>query len=760
MASIRNSISLQDHMTPVFRTIMKSMDSTLRLMRQLDRASNSGMQSKAYQAAARDVQRANNELTRMQNNLRKADLEASKLKRTMDGIGGSGSKFSKFMSGLGGMKLPNLASALYLIKNIASGISNTMAVPDSLNQAQYRLEQFDKTGATGSQLYNSVYKTALDSRADVGATADLASRILVSGATKGSGAASIQMAGLLNKASVIGGSTQEEAKRALTQLSQGLSSGVLQGDELRAIREQAPGLTDVMAKGLSSLAEKGALPEKFLDTSIGDLKQLGADGELTADRIIAAFSEMEGYIDETFDKSPKTFGQAMTGITSVWKNFLKQMSTGDNAFARLTEKAWDLYEFFISADGENFFRGLGNGINFIVNGIIDLIDWFTSLDNCMLIVKSVMWGLAAAAAVVGTILFINFLMAYWPLLLIIATVALIAYALQSLGISVGEVVGFIVGIIFAAVAIIWNILVGLAVIIIDIVIMAGTLVGLVVQAIVQIVLWMIGIIITVLGALAQTWNTIWNGFQIVVKGVVWGVAKGFMWLADKVLGVIQKIAEGIDWVFGSNLASAVKGWRNGLDSKVDELDQTMGISIAADAKDIGDGWKDFGSDTADLFSNDLNLIDNMGGLIKGAGNLMGDFESTGADMMLGVGNSFNAGMDIGKGLDSALNSFSFGDKSGVDTNGALDKIARDGVGVDGGNLDSVGSIKSDVDISDEDIQLLRDIAARDFLLNVQTITPKANIKFGDIKETADVNKIVEVIEDMVEEQLATSLVTD
>ena len=496
-----------------------------------------------------------------------------------------------------------------------------------------------------------------------------------------------------------------------------------------------------------------------MNTTVGDLKELGGDGELTADRIMAAFSEMEDYINTAFEDSPKQFGQAMTGIGNVWKNFFKQMSHSDNAFGRLTEKAWELYDFLSSSDGENFFQGLGNGINFVVNGIIDLIDWFTGLDNCMEIVKSAMWGLAAVVAVVGTQMFVSFLMAYWPLLLIFATVALIAYALQSLGISVGEIVGFILGVIFAAIAIIWNILVGLAVIIIDIVIMAGTLVGLVVQAIVQIILWMVGTIITVLGALAQTWNTIWNGFQIVVKGVIWGVVKGFVWMADKVLGVIQKIAKGIDWVFGSNLAGTIKGWRSGLDSKVDELDQTMGISIEADAKDIGDGWKDFGAETADLFTSDLNLLDNMEGLINGAGDLMGDFNTAGADMMLGVGNSFNAGMDIGAGLDSALNSFSFGDKSGVDTNGALDKIARDGVGVDGGDLDSVGSIKSDVDISDEDIQLLRDIAARDFLLNVHTITPKANIKFGDIRETADVNKIVEVIEDMVEEQLATSLVT-
>jgi hypothetical protein len=83
-----------------------------------------------------------------------------------------------------------------------------------------------------------------------------------------------------------------------------------------------------------------------------------------------------------------------------------------------------------------------------------------------------------------------------------------------------------------------------------------------------------------------------------------------------------------------------------------------------------------------------------------------------------------------------------------------------GVGVDGGDLDSVGSIKSDVDISDEDLKLLRDIAAREFLLNLKTVTPQVDVKFGDVHETADVDKILEVIQDMVDEELATSLVVE
>ena len=57
-----------------------------------------------------------------------------------------------------------------------------------------------------------------------------------------------------------------------------------------------------------------------------------------------------------------------------------------------------------------------------------------------------------------------------------------------------------------------------------------------------------------------------------------------------------------------------------------------------------------------------------------------------------------------------------------------------------------------------DLKLLKDIASRDLLLSMTSVTPQANVTFGDVRETADVNKIMDVIEDMVENAFATSLV--
>lgn len=757
MANIRNSISLQDHMTPVFRSIMRSMDSTLRLMKQVDRQSNNGVQSKAYNTAARDIQKANNALIKMQNNLKRADSAAKGLQQSAGSIS---SAFSSF-------NLTNIASGLYLIKNALNALSTGMAKPDSLLQTQYRLQQYDTTNATGSQLYNSVYKTALDSRADIDSTGQLASRILVSGATGGSGGAAIQMAGILNKASLIGGSSQEESKRALLQLSQGLSSGALQGDELRAIREQAPGLTDTLAKGLSSMAERGALPEKFLNTTIGDLKQLGADGELTADRIIKAFSEMEDYVNKTFEESPKTFGQAMTGIGNVWKNFFKQMAEGDNALARLTDKAWELYDFLISDDGEEFFEGLGKAINVAATGIIwlidgvgDLISWFSSLDSSADMVKSALIAVGAAAAFAAISSVVAFIMANWVILAVIGSIALLVFAFMQAGATAGQVVGYIAATLLALLTIIWDLAVFIIVAAIWVVIAVVAAVLLAIQGIMQLILWLLTTIYQFCRAVDEVWKSLWYGLQVVVGGVVVGIAQIFQALASTVLGILWAIASAIDWVFGSNLADTIDGWISGLDGAVDDLEANFNANVEDGAKDIGDGWKDWASDAGDMYAGNgkydgWNITDNMASVWNGTGDIMSGAGDIGASMMLDPTSAWNAGMDLGEGIDDALAGLNFDPTDLGDLSGMLD-----GVHVDGGDLDSVGKINSDVEISDEDIQLLRDIAARDFLVNVQTVTPKANIKFGDVRETADVNKIVEVIEDMVEEQLATALVVE
>lgn len=170
-------------------------------------------------------------------------------------------------------------------------------------------------------------------------------------------------------------------------------------------------------------------------------------------------------------------------------------------------------------------------------------------------------------------------------------------------------------------------------------------------------------------------------------------------------------------------------------------------------------------DKIDKQSNDIG---NSAKAYKDVGQaFLNAYHSTGAFEDGWSSKGFNTGYKWGSGvvntLTDGMGDFTGGLKNFMEGSKALYGSATGaggGVNVAGGNLDSVGSIKNDVNINDEDIQLLRDMAAREYLLNLQQITPVAHISFGDVRETADVNKIMDVIEDMVEEQMATALVAN
>lgn len=757
MASIKNSISLQDRMSPVLRSVMKSMDSTLRVMQNLDRQSNKGVQSKAYQAAQKDIQRANNQLIKMQNNLDRADKMAGNLSKSTGQINSNMSRISAH-----GFNLANLAAGVYLLKNAANALTGIMETPDSLNAIQYRLATYDKTGATPQQLFDASYIAAMNSRSDLDSTANLAARVLATGATDGNGAQAIRLAELLNKSSFLGGSSAQESRNALMQLSQALASGALQGDELRSIRENAPGLTDVLSRGLSSMADRGVLSDKFLNTTIGDLKQLGAEGELTTGRIIAAFQEMGGYIDSTFEDSPKQFGQAMTMVGNIWDRFLKMLSAGDGALGRINDKAWELVGWLESASGTKFLETLATGITFVVDGIIQLIDWisqavnwFASLENSSQILQAAFITLGIVAAYAAIQAAIAWGIAAWPILLVITLVGVLIYALLQSGLTAGQIIGGIAGGFLFLAYLLYDVLIGALVAVGVIGVGAGMLVIMAVQGIVQIVLWAV---LAIWSALVTVYNVLFSivkGAYGVVKGAIVGIYQVFVWLGQGVLGILYGIASAIDAVFGSNLSGAVGGWIDGLGKSVEDLNKAL--DPLGEFEDIGNQWKDSYSTLGDMFAgkgqyDDWNITDKMGDVWSGGTAMIQGIADWGNTSMLNPMDGWDSGYTFGADIANKMENFDFNLEKLIGGNGTI--------GINGGNLDSVGKINSDVEIKDEDLKLLRDMAARDFLLNLQHITPVQNNKFGDIRETADVNKIMERLTDMVEEGMATSLIVN
>lgn len=753
MAAINNSINLTDRMSPVLKTVLKALDSTMKAMDQLDRATNKGMNSAAFKRAKADIDAANSAVSSLNGQLEKTgslmDKVSQKAAKTAAAMYGAG-VINREVSRQGGGKLLGIKGAAQIgagkllggisqipsvMKTFASSVSSgfnkisdrcklaytetlsfinlvekgigaingLMSANDAVTSdvAKIGLFNYDKN-MSNAQAYGMAYRAAQNSRSDLSDTTTLINRIMMSGVygkEAGSLGSATRMAEILNKAMVVGGGTAEENKRALIQLSQGLSSGVLQGDELRSIREQAPYLASVLAEGLNKI------DDRFIGTTVGDLKELGAQGELTSDVVIRALEAMQDQVDATFaDKAPRTWAQGLTSIKNTIKivtAYLQSMEGGP--LSKISELVWTIADYLKSTDGLRLMSGIANMLTFIGN-VLDIvikaalngITWLIDHSNVLIAILVV---LAAMAVIAGVQMAAAWIAATWPILLVIATIALVIYILQECGVSFSQIVGGMAGGVTWLVALIWN----------SILAVIGFFKG----------LWAaMGAIVDNIGIL------FYNLFKVYLPQLALEGAKMIVRRFSVVLDVLGKLVELLG---GTGFSS--KSILDKLDEKSSEIGDR-----AKEYKDVGQAYLDA-------------------------------YHSTGAFEDGWSSKAFNSGYEWGAGvvntLTDGIGDFTGGLTDFMEGNTALyDSATGAGVNVAGGNLDSVGSIKNDVNINDEDIQLLRDMAARDYLLNLQQITPVAHISFGDVRETADVNKIMDVIEDMVEEQMATSLVSN
>ncbi len=203
-----------------------------------------------------------------------------------------------------------LKSAFAMIRSVVGviGIQKVFEASDSLVQTESRLnmmnQAFNEINGTAyetSSLINMVYRSAQDARGSFSQMSDVVARFGNNARDAFSSATEVvDFAELVQKQMTIAGASTSEASAAMLQLSQGLGSGVLRGDELNSIFEQAPNL-------IQNIAD-------YLDVGIGEIREMAADGELTADIVKAAIFSASDEINAKFAEMPMTWGQ-------IWQKF-------------------------------------------------------------------------------------------------------------------------------------------------------------------------------------------------------------------------------------------------------------------------------------------------------------------------------------------------------------------------------------------------------------------------------------------------------
>ena len=125
----------------------------------------------------------------------------------------------------------------------------------------------------------------------------------------------------VSKAVAISGSSTQAAEAALVQFNQALSSGVLRGEELASVMEQAPGLAKAIAQGMG--------------ITVGQLRTVAAEGKITSDVLVQALTKSKDSVDELFGKTSSTIGQSLTMLDSEITKFVGEAGKSSGAASAL-----------------------------------------------------------------------------------------------------------------------------------------------------------------------------------------------------------------------------------------------------------------------------------------------------------------------------------------------------------------------------------------------------------------------------------------
>lgn len=322
-----------------------------------------------------DATAANAEYTRLTTTINNTEKYISNNVSKQGKFNNEISKGANEADGLLG-KIKGFAAAYVGIK----GIGQVLNLSDEMTQTQARLDllldNFNESESV-DVLFNKIYASAQDARGSLTDTAAVVARFGNNAKDAfNSSDEVVDFANLVQKQMTIAGATTSEASNAMLQLSQGLGSGVLRGDELNSVFENAPNL-------IQNIAD-------YLGKPIGQIREMAADGEITADIVKNAIFEASDEINERFEKMPMTWGQ-------MWTKF---QNTATMAFKPVLDRLNEL------ANSEGFQSFVENAITVmavLANVVIDIFELIGTIGSFIAdhwnIIGPIVYGVATALAV-------------------------------------------------------------------------------------------------------------------------------------------------------------------------------------------------------------------------------------------------------------------------------------------------------------------------------------------------------------------------
>ena len=553
------------------------------------------------------------------------------------------------------------------VLDVSDELAMTTARLNTMNQA---FNEINGTATETDTIVKQIYASAQNARGSFG---DMAAVVAKFGNNARDAFASqdevIAFANLIQKQMTIAGASTQEASNAMLQLSQALGSGMLRGDELNSIFEQAPNL-------IQSIAD-------YLDVPIGKIREMAQDGQLTADTVKAAIFSSAEDINAKFEAMPMTWGQ-------VWTSF---QNSALMAFQPVLDKVNEL------ANNDQFQGFVENAIGLLAQLAVYVLDFFNTLasigafisDNWSIIapiVYGVIAALIAYAAISGIVAAVNGVMA------LSASVHAAAEAMQAGATFTATAAQYGLNAALMACPLTWIILLIIAVIA-------------AIFAVCNAIAKMTGVANSGFGVITGGINVVIQFFKnlgLSVANIALGIGNAIAALASNMMTAFHNaICNVQSWFY--NLLSTALTVIEGICAALNKLPfvefDYSGISSAAD---------DYASKAAEAAGNKEDY--------KSIGDAFNEGMSTFDTFQDGwAADAFNAGASWGDGVaDKVSGMFSM---DNIDLTGGVDKSmlsndfannAAQTAANTADTADSAGRIADSVDISKENLKYLRDIA--------------------------------------------------
>lgn len=595
-------------------------------------------------------------------------------------------------------------------------VGKALNISDELVQTTSRLNMMNDGVQTTAELVNMVYAAAQDARGSFSQMTDVVARFGNNAKDAFSSSEEVvAFADLIQKQMTIAGASTQEAANAELQLSQALGSGVLRGDELNSIFEQAPNL-------IQNIAD-------YLDVPIGKIREMAADGELSADVVKAAIFSATDDINSKFNEMPMTWGQ-------MWQSM---QNTALIAFQPVLQRLNDLAN---SEAFQTFIQGAIEAMATLANILLNVFDLAVSIgtfigDNWS-IIAPIVYGIVAALtayiAISAIVAAINGVMA-------IAEGVKAAAQMMATGATFAETAAQ-QGLNAALMAcpLTWIIMLILALIV-------------VIFAVCNAIAKMTGIANSGFGVITGGVNVVIQFFKnlgLTVANIALGIGNAIAALASNMMTAFHNaICSVQSWFY--NLLSTALLVIEGICSALNKLPfvefDYSGISSAADdyaakASEAAGNKEDYQS-ISDAFNEGFTTFDA--------------FQDGWAS------DAFNAGAAWGDGIADKVSNFSLSDVFGQTdipnvgdyTSGFNDAIANSGVGDSIGNIDdNTGKIKDSLDVTEEDLKYLRDIAEQESINRFTTAEVTINqINNNNVSSDTDLDGFITALDDAMGEAI-------